>query len=438
MKKPLVLLLPLLGFAMPLGAETGAKANPLWAEIDRRTEAVLPKVVAWRRDIHQHRELGNREVRTSALVAAHLKALGLEVRTGVAHTGVTGVLRGAKPGPVVALRADMDALPVTEEVDVPFRSTAKAQWAGKEVGVMHACGHDNHTAILMGVAEVLTGMRAQLPGTVKFLFQPAEEGTPPGEEGGARMMVAEGALENPKVDAVFGLHVFPYEVGSIVYKPEGIMAAADTFEITVRGRQTHGALPWEGVDPIVVSSQIVLGLQTIVSRQADLTKAPAVVTLGIIQGGNRYNIIPEEVKMTGTIRTFDPEMRLDIHERIKRTAENIAEAGGATAEVKVTSGSVVTYNDPALTQRVGPTLKRVAGAEHWNANGRVTTTAEDFADYQQKVPGVFFFLGITPKGADPKTVAPNHSPRFFADEAGLPVGVRALSNLAVDYLTGGK
>ncbi len=433
-----MLTLLLLGLAISTGAETRAAANPLWAEIDRRTEAVLPKLVGWRRDIHQNPELGNREVRTGALVAAHLKALGLEVRTGVAHTGVIGVLRGGKPGPVVALRADMDALPVTEEVDVPFRSTVKAQWAGKEVGVMHACGHDNHTAILMGVAEVLAGMKAQLPGTVKFLFQPAEEGVPPGEDGGAKMLIAEGALENPKVDAVFGLHVFPYEVGSIVYKPEGIMAASDDLEITVHGRQTHGALPWEGVDPIVVSSQIVLGLQTIISRQADLTKAPAIVTLGIIQGGNRSNIIPEEVKMTGTIRTFDPAMRLEIHERIKRTAENIAEAAGATATVKIEFGNVVTYNDPALTQRMGPTLKRVAGAEHWNPNGRVTTTAEDFADYQQKVPGLFFFLGITPKGADPKTVAPNHSPRFFADEAALPVGVRALSNLAVDYLSGGK
>jgi amidohydrolase len=430
--------LPLLCFAMPMGAETRATANPLWIEVDRRTEAVLPKVVAWRRDIHQNPELGNREVRTGALVAAHLKTLGLEVRTGVAHTGVIGVLRGGKPGPVVALRADMDALPVTEDVDVPFRSTVKAQWAGKEVGVMHACGHDNHTAILMGVAEVLAGLKAQLPGTVKFLFQPAEEGVPPGEDGGAKMLIAEGALENPKVDAVFGLHVFPYEAGSIVYKPEGIMAASDGLEITVHGRQTHGALPWEGVDPIVVSSQIVLGLQTIISRQADLTKAPAIVTLGIIQGGNRSNIIPEEVKMTGTIRSFDPAMRLEIHERIKRTAENIAEAAGATATVKIEFENVVTHNDPALTQRMGPTLQRVAGAEHWNPNGRVTTTAEDFADYQQKVPGIFFFLGITPKGADPKTVAPNHSPRFFADEAALPVGVRALSNLAVDYLSGGK
>jgi len=424
--------------ATPVLAQSHTSTNPLWAEIDRRTEAVLPKVIAWRRDIHQNPELGNREIRTSALVATHLKALGLEVRTGVAHTGVIGVLRGGKPGPVVALRADMDALPVTEEADVPFRSTAKAQWAGKEVGVMHACGHDNHTAILMGVAEVLAGMRARLPGTVKFMFQPAEEGTPTGEDGGAKLLIAEGALENPKVDAVFGLHVFPYEVGSIVYKPEGIMAASDGLEITVRGRQTHGALPWEGVDPIVVTSQIVLGLQTIVSRQIDLTKAPAIVTLGIIQGGNRYNIIPEEVKLTGTIRTFDPAMRLDIHDRIKRTAENIAEAGGATATVKIEFGNVVTYNDPALTQRMGPTLKRVAGAEHWNPNGRVTTTSEDFADYQQKLPGIFFFLGITPKGADPKTVAPNHSPRFFADEAALPVGVRALSNLAVDYLAGGK
>jgi amidohydrolase len=436
MKRALSLIL--IATAGSAQAATPPSANALHAEIDRRAAEVLPKVVAWRRDIHEHPELGNNEVRTAGLVADHLKALGLEVRTGVAHTGVVGLLRGGKPGPVVALRADMDALPVVEEVDVPFKSTAKGTWNGREVGIMHACGHDNHTAILMGVASVLAGMRAELPGTVKFLFQPSEEGTPAGEDGGAKMMVAEGALENPKVDAIFGLHVFPFEVGSIVYKPEGIMAAADVLEINVRGRQTHGALPWSGIDPVVVSAQIVLGLQTIVSRQEDLTIAPAIVTIGLIQGGNRYNIIPDEVRMVGTIRTFDPAMRLDIHERIKRTAEKIAEAAGATATVKIDTGNVVTYNDPALTQRMGPTLKRVAGADKWNPNGSVTTTAEDFAEYQQRVPGVFFFLGITPKGADPKTVAPNHSPRFFADEGALPVGVRALSNLAVDYLLGAR
>jgi amidohydrolase len=423
---------------LPLQATEPTVAEQRHAEIDRRAEAVLPKVVAWRRDIHQHPELGNREVRTAALVARHLKDLGLEVRTGVAHTGVVGVLRGGRPGPGAALRADMDALPVTEEVDLPFKSTVRTQWNGREVGVMHACGHDNHTAILMGVAEVLAGMRAQLPGTVTFLFQPAEEGPPEGERGGARMMIAEGVLESPRVDAIFGLHVFPFESGSIVYKPEGLMAAADTLRIRVRGSQTHGALPWAGIDPIVVSSQIVLGLQTIVSRQSDLTTAPAIVTIGTIQGGNRHNIIPEEVEMTGTVRSFDPAMRTDIFDRIRRTAEHIAAAAGATATVAFSDSYVVTYNDPALTERMGPTLKRVAGPGHWIPNGRVTTTAEDFADYQQKVPGLFFFLGITPRGVDPKAAAPNHSPRFFADEAALPVGVRALANLAVDYLEGGR
>ncbi len=419
-------------------AATPPPGKALYDQIDRRTAEVLPKVVGWRRDIHEHPELGNQEVRTAALVAAHLRTLGLEVRTGVAHTGVVGVLKGGRPGPVVALRADMDALPVVEEVDVPFRSKARGTWNGRDVGVMHACGHDNHTAILMGVAEVLAGMRAALPGTVKFLFQPSEEGVQDGETGGASVMVDEGALEDPKVDAVFGLHVFPYEAGAIVYKPEGIMAAADVLTIEVKGRQTHGALPWSGIDPIVISSQIVLGLQTIVSRQEDLTVGPAIVTIGLIQGGNRYNIIPEDVRMVGTIRTFDPGMRDEIHARIKRTAENIAASAGATAKVTIETGNPVTYNDPALTQRMGPTLKRVAGADKWFPNGRVTTTAEDFAVYQKRVPGVFFFLGITPKGTDPKIAAPNHSPRFFADESALPVGVRALSNLAVDYLLGGK
>lgn len=428
---PLVLALPSLSLAA-----TPPPAKALYDQIDRRTAEILPKVVGWRRDIHEHPELGNNEVRTAALVASHLKALGLEVRTGVAHTGVVGVLKGGRPGPAVALRADMDALPVVEEVDLPFKSKARGTWNGRDVGIMHACGHDNHTAILMGVAGVLAGLKAELPGTVTFLFQPSEEGVQDGETGGAKMMVDEGALDDPKVDAVFGLHVFPFEAGSIVYKPEGIMAAADVLTIEVKGRQTHGALPWSGVDPIVVSSQIVLGLQTIISRQEDLTVAPAIVTIGLIQGGNRYNIIPDDVKLVGTIRTFDPVMRDEIHERIRRTAENIAAAGGATAKVTIETGNGVTYNDPALTQRMGPTLKRVAGADKWHPNGRVTTTAEDFSVYQKRVPGIFFFLGITPKGQDPKTAAPNHSPRFFADESALPVGVRALSNLAVDYLLG--
>ncbi|HEY6548480.1 MAG TPA: amidohydrolase, partial [Vicinamibacteria bacterium] len=293
----------------------------------------MPKAVAWRRDLHQNPELGNGEVRTAKVIADHLRALGLEVKTGVAKTGVVGVLVGGRPGPVVALRSDMDALPVTEEVDVPFASKVRTQWAGRETGVMHACGHDMHMSILMATAEVLAGMRASLPGTMKFVFQPAEEGPPPGERGGAAVMIEEGVLDSPKVSAIFGLHVFPYPVGTLVYKPEGIMAASDTVTIRVKGRQTHGAIPWAGVDPIVAASQVVLGLQTVVSRQSDITAAPAIVTIGMIQGGNRSNIIPDEVTLTGTIRTFDPAMRTQILAGVKRTAEGIAQGSGASAEV---------------------------------------------------------------------------------------------------------
>mgnify|MGYP000241752410 CR=1 FL=1 len=415
-----------------------AELDALLAEADRLAAAVTPKVVAWRRDIHQHPELGNREFRTAKLVADHLRALGLEVRTGVAHTGVVAVLRGGRPGPVVALRADMDALPVTERVDLPFASKVRAVYGGQEVGVMHACGHDNHVAILMGVAEVLAGLRARLPGTVKFLFQPAEEGPPPGEEGGAALMVREGALEDPRPEAIFGLHVTnQLHTGRIGYRPGGALAASDRYTIVVRGRQTHGARPWAGVDPIVLAAQIVLGLQTVVSRQTDLTVAPAVVTVGQIQGGVRHNIIPDSVVLVGTIRTFDPAVQRDIHARVRRTAERIAESGGGSAEVRIEEGVPVTYNDPALTERMRPTLERVAGP------GRatlvpVTTGAEDFSYYQRVVPGLFFFLGVTPEGKDLTESAPNHSPEFFADEAALPVGVRALTHVALDYLGGRK
>jgi len=424
-------------FAAGAAPAMAQSASALAREIDQRAPQLEAKAIAWRRDIHQHPELSNREVRTSKLVADHLRSLGIEVRTGVAKTGVVGVLRGGRPGPVVALRADMDALPVAEEVDVPFKSTVRSTYNGQDVGVMHACGHDAHVAILMSVAELLAGMRQQIPGTVKFIFQPAEEGAPPGEEAGAALMIKEGALENPKVDAVFGLHVFPYEVGSMVYRPGPIMASADRFEIVVRGRQTHGALPWNGVDPIVVASQVVLGLQTITSRQVDLIDSPAVLTVGRFTGGVRNNIIPDSAVLEGTIRTFDEGMRKQIHERMKRTAESIAAAAGATAAVRIDPGYPVTINDAALTERMAATLKRVAGADKVSI-AKPTTTAEDFSLYEQKVPGMFFFLGITPKGANPATVAPNHSPRFFVDEAALVPGVRALANLAVDYLAGGK
>jgi amidohydrolase len=403
------------------------------AAIDAAAEKVLAKVVAFRRDFHEHPELGNREVRTAGIVAAELRLLGFEVKTGVGKTGVVGLLRGGRPGPVVALRADMDALPVTEEVDLPFASKARGEWAGQQTGVMHACGHDNHMAILLGTAHVLAGLRAQLPGTVKFIFQPAEEGPPAGEDGGAALMMKESVLEDPKVDAIFGLHVFPFETGTLAWRPRGIMAARDNVDIVVKGRQTHGAQPWKGIDPIVISSQIVLGLQTLVSRQADLTVAPAVVTIGAINGGNRRNIIPDEVKMIGTLRTYDKPMREFLIERIKGTVPLIAQSGGATATVSFGDTLPVTWNDPDLTSRMEPTLRRVGGSKVL-PDVAPSTTSEDFSFFQEKVPGLFFFLGVTPAGTAPENIHPNHSPRFFADEGALITGVRALSNLAVDYL----
>ena len=411
-------------------------STPVAGDIDRRVAAVLPKVVDWRRDFHQHPELSWQETRTAGIVAAHLKALGLEVRTGVGGTGVVGVLRGGKPGSVVALRADMDALPVTEESDLPFKSTVRATYNGQETGVMHACGHDMHVAMLMGAAEVLAGMKADLPGTVVFLFQPAEETG--GEASGAAAMIAAGALANPTPNAVFGLHVFSnYPVNAVVTRPGGLMASSDILSIVVRGRQTHGALPWGGVDPIVAASQVVLGLQTVVSRQVELTRSPAVVTIGSMHGGIRFNIIPDSVAMSGTIRAFDGNQQTLIHERVTRTAEQIAASAGATATVRIERGNPVTYNDPALYERMRPTLQRVAPSGR-DSIGDPTTTAEDFSRYQQKVPGLFIFLGITPPGTDPAKIASNHSPRFFADEAALPTGVKLLSSLAVDYLNGAR
>jgi amidohydrolase len=400
--------------------------------IDDAAKSVEPKVIECRRDIHQHPELGNREFRTSKLVADRLKQLGIEVRTPIAHTGVVGILRGGKPGRVVGLRADMDALPVTEQVDLPFKSTTRTTYNGQEVGVMHACGHDAHVAILLGVAEVLSSVRSELPGTVVFLFQPAEEGAPQGEEGGAALMVKEGALDNPKVDAVFGLHVTSrYPVGQIAYRPGAELAAVDSFRIKVHGKQTHGAYPWLGVDPIVVASQIVLALQTIPSRQLDVSLAPAVVTVGAIHGGVRNNIIPDEVEMLGTIRSLDEKMRSDIHQRIKRTAEDIASSGGATADVTIESGYPVTYNDPALTEKMAPTLRKVT-SDVILVNA--TLGAEDFSFYQQKVPGLFFWLGTRPKNQTPEQAASNHSPLFYVDESGLGLGIRAMARVAVDYL----
>jgi amidohydrolase len=400
--------------------------------IDDASKKVTLSVTECRRDIHQHPELGNREFRTSKLVADRLRQLGIEVRTPVAHTGVVGVLRGGKPGHVVALRADMDALPVTEQVDVPFKSTVRTTYNGQEVGVMHACGHDAHVAILLGAAEVLASIRNELPGTVVFLFQPAEEGAPQGEEGGAALMVKEGALDNPKVDAVFGLHVTSrHPVGVIAYRPGAELAAVDSFHIKVIGKQTHGAYPWLGVDPIVVAAQIVLGLQTIPSRQLDVSLAPSIVTVGAIHGGVRNNIIPDDVEMIGTIRSLDEKMRSDIHARVRRTAEDIAAAGGAKAEVTIETGYPVTYNDPALTEKMAPTFRKLT-SDVIVVNP--TLGAEDFSFYQQKVPGLFFWLGTRPKNQTAEQAASNHSPLFYVDESGLELGVRAMAHVAVDYL----
>ena len=403
--------------------------------IDDAARDVNARVIAWRRDFHEHPELGNREFRTAGIVAAHLRQLGLdEVRTGVAHTGVVGVLKGALPGPVIALRADMDALPVQEEVDVPFASKARATWNGEDVGVMHACGHDAHTAMLMGVAEILVLMRGRLRGTVKFLFQPAEEMPPEGEEGGAQLMIKEGAMQDPAPEAVFGLHITSaLPSGVIGCKAGPAMASSDTWKITVNGRQTHGAMPWRGVDPIVTSAQVVLGLQTIVSRQIDLTQEPAVVTVGVIKGGVRENIIPDSVEMRGTIRTFDEEMRDDIHARMKLTAESIAAASSATCNVCIRKNYAVTVNDAHLTQAMLPTLNRVAGEANFLLMPKITGS-EDFSFFQRVVPGLFFFVGVTPRDRDARTAAPNHSPRFYVDEDALVLGVRAMAQVACDYL----
>jgi len=429
MKKRLLLLLSL-GFSPAFVFAQSAVST----KIDQKAQSLETKIIEWRRDFHQNPELGNREFKTAEKIANHLKSLGIEVQTGVAKTGVVGILKGGKPGPVVALRADMDGLPVTERVDVPFKSTVTTDYNGQKVGVMHACGHDTHISILMGVAEVLSSIKGDLKGTVKFIFQPAEEGAPEGEEGGAKLMVKEGVLENPKVDAIFGLHINSQtEVGKISYKPGATMAAVDFFSIDVKGKQTHGAYPWSGVDPIVTSSQIVMGLQTIVSRNLDITKAPAVVTIGAINGGIRQNIIPEQVKMIGTIRTFDEDMHAQVHNRVTEIATNIAESAGAKADVNINTLYPVTFNDVPLTEEMIGTLQNVAGKENVKLIAAVTG-AEDFSYYQQKVPGFFFFLGGMPKGKDPLTASAHHTPDFFIDDSGMVLGVRSLSRLTVDYM----
>jgi amidohydrolase len=425
-------------------AATAANIQPgqFDARITQLSDAVENKLIAWRRDLHANPELGNRETRTGGIVAEHLRKLGFdEVRDKVAYTGVVGVLKGGKPGPVVALRADMDGLPVTEEVDVPFASKVRTVWNGTDTGVMHACGHDAHTSILMAVAEVLAGMRKEIPGTVVFIFQPAEEMPPDGEEGGAALMIKEGCLANPKPEAIFGLHITSImHTGQIGFRPGPAMASADKFKIFVQGTQTHGAMPWRGVDPIVVGSQIVLGLQTIVSRKMDLTKEPSVVTVGMFKGGLRQNIIPDNVEMEGTIRTYDEGQRVEIHEFVKKISTLIAESGGAKASVHIHRGYDVTYNDEKLTEWSVPHLARVAGDSNVNLINKLCG-AEDFSCYQQVIPGFFYFMGCTPRDKDIKYAAPNHSPRFYVDENSLKLGVKTLAGLALDYLaaqTGAK
>ena len=418
---------------LPAHAQQGGE---LRAQVDQLADRVEPRVIAWRRDIHSNPELGNREFRTSKLVAAHLQSLGFEVKTGVAHTGVVALLRGGKPGPVVALRADMDALPVAEESDVPFASKVKAMWMGQETGVMHACGHDGHVAILMGVAEILAAMKGQLAGSVKFIFQPAEEGAPEGEEGGARLMVKQGVLDNPVPAAIFGLHLTtagPF--GRIGYRSGPYMSSSDNFKIIVRGRQTHGARPWAGVDPIVIAAQIVLGVQTIQSRQVDVSLEPSVITVGAIHGGNRSNIIPDTVEMIGTIRTFNEEMRRDIHKRMKLTAESIAKSGGGSAEFTLVEGYDTTINPEKLTERAVTSLRRTAGAANVAMIPKVTAS-EDFSAYQKVVPGFYFHISARPKDLPPEKIGPNHSPLYIMDEAAFKIGVKALANLTLDYLAG--
>jgi amidohydrolase len=413
-----------------------AQVNPkLQTKVMQQAAAIEQKMIEWRRNIHQYPELSNREVKTGEKVAAHLKSLGIEVQTGVAHTGVVGILKGGKPGPVIALRADMDALPVTERNSLPFASKERTTFNGQETGVMHACGHDTHVAMLMATAEILSQNKSELKGTVKFVFQPAEEGAPAGEEGGAKLMVKEGVLENPKVDVIFGAHIQSISpLGRITYKPAGLMAASDWFKIKVYGKQAHGSAPWGGIDPIVVSAQIINSLQTIVSRSVNLTQEPAVVTVGRINAGIRENIIPEYAEMAGTIRTLDTKMQDEIHEKMRVMVTKVAESMGARAEIEIQKMTPVTYNDPALTEKVVASLQKAAGENNVVRIPSVTG-AEDFAFYQQKVPGFFFFVGACPPDKDPlKDAIGHHTPDFMIDERGMLIGLKAMLNLTLDYM----
>ncbi|GHC62695.1 amidohydrolase [Ulvibacter litoralis] len=395
-------------------------------------ENIEPKIIEWRHDFHEYPELSNREFKTAKKIEKHLKSLGLEVQTGVAVTGVVGILKGDLPGKVVALRADIDALPVTERNDLPYKSNVKTTFLGTETGVMHACGHDTHTAILMGVAEVLSKHKNLIKGTIKFIFQPAEEGAPPGEEGGAKLMVKEGVLKNPDVDVIFGLHINSgTSVGTIKYKSGGIMAAVERFVVNVKGKGTHGSAPWTGVDPILISAKIIDGFQTIISRESNLVKEPAVITVGKITSGVRFNIIPENAELIGTVRTLDPEMRTLIIRRMTEMASDIAKAYGGSATIEWQNNTVVTYNDPELTKTMIPTLEAIAGKENVSTM-KATTGGEDFSFFQEEVPGLFYFLGgMTPGNTTPY---PHHTADFKIDDAGMLLGVKTLSQLSIDYL----
>jgi amidohydrolase len=430
MRKPMIAAVAVLAFSGAAGAAETAS---------QRIQPLLPDITAWRRDLHQHPELSNHEERTAKFVAAQLKKYGLEVRTGIAHTGVVGVLKGGKPGPKLAIRADMDALPVTEEVDLPFASKAKSEYLGKPVGVMHACGHDAHTAMTLGIAEAMAKMRKDLPGEVMFIFQPAEEGAPPGEEGGAPLMVKDGVFKDFKPDAVLGMHVVSaLPVGTVALRAGGAMASSDTFRMVVHGRQSHGATPWKGIDPIVTAAQIVTSAQTIVSRRLDINKDPAVVTFGIFDGGQRFNIVPDTARLEGTVRAFDEGMRTQALENLKTIAEHVAAANGATVDLQVPvvpGSNPVNSNDPALTARVRASLEAALGKEHVQEAQR-WTASEDFPYFPlgAHAPSVYFFVGATPAGTDPATAPTNHSPKFFLDEGALAVGSAGMLQAALDYL----
>lgn len=410
-----------------------AQKTNIESQIESAVKKIESKCISWRREIHEHPELSNREVRTARIIADHLRSLGIEVKENVAKTGVVGLLRGEKAGPVIGLRADMDALPVTERVNIPFASKVKSTFNGQDVGVMHACGHDTHVAMLMSVAEILSGMKKDLAGTVKFIFQPAEEGPPIGEEGGAPLMVKEGVLENPKVDVMFGLHINAQTpVGQIKYREQGMMAASDWFTITIHGKQSHGAQPWLGIDPVIIGAQIIEGLQSIVSRQTELTKNPVVISTTIFKAGVRENIIPEQVIIGGTIRTLDTGMQKDVWMRIERTAKKIAEASGATAEVSISTKTLVTYNNPKLTQQMIPALQKATDNNAIVMDA--VTGAEDFSYFAAKVPSLFFYIGGMPPGKDPKQTPAHHTPDFYVDDSGMKTGIKAFCFLVFDYM----